>query len=119
MLDRFFRLKESGTTIRREIVAGMTTFMTMAYIIVVNPGILKNAFPEPDAVAGPLMVATIPPHAYGPALIIVGLLMLQPITRIKFGDYTELISGRAREVHPGLWLLGILSLLFFIFYPYG
>ncbi len=95
-------------------------------------------------------VVAIPPQAYSPALIVVGLLMLAPVTKIDFNDYTELIpafavvtlmsftynigigvtggfvlypffklvSGRYREVRPGLWVLGLLSLLFFIFYPY-
>ncbi|WP_308723510.1 NCS2 family permease [Paenibacillus polysaccharolyticus] len=35
-MDRFFKLKENGTTVRTEIVAGLTTFMTMAYILFVN-----------------------------------------------------------------------------------
>ena len=93
---------------------------------------------------------SVPDEAYGPALIIVGLFMLEPIKRIDFGDYTEaipaflvvilmsftynigigitggfvlypffkLISGKAREVHPGTWILFVLSLCFFIFYPY-
>jgi len=42
MLDRFFELAESGTTIRRELLAGLTTFLTMAYIVVVNPSILSE-----------------------------------------------------------------------------
>jgi AGZA family xanthine/uracil permease-like MFS transporter len=32
--------------------------------------------------------------------------------------FFKFISGRTREVHPGMWVLGILSLLFYIFYPY-
>jgi AGZA family xanthine/uracil permease-like MFS transporter len=40
-------------------------------------------------------VAAIPAQAYGPALVVVGLLMLEPITRIKFGDFTELIPSFA------------------------
>ena len=96
-------------------------------------------------------VAAIPAQAYGPALIIVGLFMLEPIARINFGDYTEsipafavvtlmcfsfnigvgitagfvlyplgkLVTGKVREIKPGLWVLTALSLLFFIFYPYG
>ena len=39
----FFRLKENGTNVRTEIMAGLTTFMTMAYILAVNPGILGGA----------------------------------------------------------------------------
>jgi len=41
-ISRFFGLRDAGTTFRTEIVAGLTTFMTMAYIIFVNPGILAN-----------------------------------------------------------------------------
>ncbi|MDC7228243.1 MAG: NCS2 family permease [Spirochaetales bacterium] len=37
----FFQLEANGTTVRTEIVAGLTTFMTMAYILIVNPGILS------------------------------------------------------------------------------
>ncbi|MCM3749318.1 NCS2 family permease [Paenibacillus pasadenensis] len=40
-MDRFFKLKENGTTVRTEIMAGITTFMTMAYILAVNPSILS------------------------------------------------------------------------------
>jgi adenine/guanine/hypoxanthine permease len=43
MLDRIFRFKENGTTAGREVVAGLTTFAAMAYILAVNPSILKNA----------------------------------------------------------------------------
>jgi AGZA family xanthine/uracil permease-like MFS transporter len=40
-------------------------------------------------------VAAIPPQAYGPALIVVGLLMLDPIIKIRFDDFTELIPSFA------------------------
>ncbi len=39
-MEKFFRLKEHGTTVRTEIIAGLTTFLTMAYILAVNPNIL-------------------------------------------------------------------------------
>ena len=39
----FFKLKENGTTVKKEIIAGITTFMTMAYILAVNPNILGAA----------------------------------------------------------------------------
>lgn len=42
-MSKFFRLEEHGTTIQTEIIAGLTTFLTMAYIIVVNPVILSSA----------------------------------------------------------------------------
>ena len=40
-MERLFQLKEHGTTVRQEIIAGVTTFLTMAYIIFVNPSILS------------------------------------------------------------------------------
>ena len=43
MASDFFKLKERGTNARTEIIAGLATFMTMAYIIFVNPGILSDA----------------------------------------------------------------------------
>lgn len=41
-MDRFFKLKQNGTNVRTEIMAGLTTFMTMAYILAVNPSILTG-----------------------------------------------------------------------------
>ena len=43
VLSRLFKLKENNTSVRTEIVAGITTFMTMAYIIAVNPNLLSMA----------------------------------------------------------------------------
>jgi len=94
--------------------------------------------------------AIIPAFAYGPALIIVGLLMMSPITKLHFNDLSDSIpvfgiiilmsfsynlgigmtagfilfpifkvfAGKYKEVHLGLWFLAVLSLLFFMFYPY-
>jgi AGZA family xanthine/uracil permease-like MFS transporter len=42
-LDQFFHLRENNTNVRTEVIAGLTTFMTMAYIIFVNPAILADA----------------------------------------------------------------------------
>lgn len=42
MLENFFKLKEHNTTVRGEIIAGLTTFMTMAYILAVNPDIMST-----------------------------------------------------------------------------
>ena len=41
MLEKLFKLKENGTDAKTEILAGVTTFMTMAYILAVNPIILS------------------------------------------------------------------------------
>lgn len=50
MLEKFFKLKENHTTVRTEIVAGVTTFMTMAYILAVNPSLLSATGMDSNAV---------------------------------------------------------------------
>ena len=42
-MEKFFKLKEHGTTVKTEVIAGITTFLTMAYILIVNPLILSDA----------------------------------------------------------------------------
>jgi len=49
-LERTFKLAEAGTTVRTEVLAGLTTFMTMAYILAVNPGILSATGMDAGAV---------------------------------------------------------------------
>ena len=50
MLEKLFKLKEHGTNVRTEVMAGLTTFMTMAYILAVNPNILSAAGMDSTAV---------------------------------------------------------------------
>ena len=50
MLERWFQLKENETTVRRELFAGLTTFMAMAYVVVVNPRILSEGGMPADGV---------------------------------------------------------------------
>ena len=50
MLEKLFKLKQNGTNAKTEVVAGVTTFMTMAYILAVNPSILSAAGMDPTAV---------------------------------------------------------------------
>lgn len=50
MLDKFFKITENKSTLRTEIIAGITTFMTMVYILAVNPGILSATGMDKDAV---------------------------------------------------------------------
>ncbi|MCW8815322.1 MAG: NCS2 family permease [Chlorobium sp.] len=96
------------------------------------------------------LLTIVPPQAYGPALVVVGMFMLQPVTRFDFDDYSELmpgfltvalmiftfnigigitagfiayvsikvLTGRIREISPGMWILAVLSLTFYLFYPY-
>lgn len=74
-LDRYFGLTEHGTTVRTEVVAGVTTFLAMAYIVVVNPGILSAAEMDPGAV----FVATCLAAALGTAIM--GLWAKLPIAQ--------------------------------------
>ena len=50
MLEKLFKLKENKTDVRTEVVAGITTFMTMAYILAVNPSVLSAAGMDHGAV---------------------------------------------------------------------
>ena len=73
MLERLFRLQAHGTSVRREVIGGVTTFATMAYIIVVNPAILSFA----GIPTGPSTVATIVTAVFGTLLM--GLYANRPI----------------------------------------
>lgn len=65
MFERMFQLKAAGTTVKTEILAGLTTFMTMGYIIFVNPSIMADA----GMPFGPVMVATCIASALATALM--------------------------------------------------
>ena len=58
-MDKFFKIKESGSSVRTEIAAGATTFFTMAYIIFVNPSILADAGMSWDGVFVATIIATV------------------------------------------------------------
>jgi AGZA family xanthine/uracil permease-like MFS transporter len=73
MLDRFFGLKAQGTDVRTEVLAGVTTFMTMAYIVVVNPAILGEAGMPVAAVAAATCLAA------GFGSILMGLIANYPL----------------------------------------
>jgi AGZA family xanthine/uracil permease-like MFS transporter len=74
-LERTFRLAENGTTIRRELLGGATTFMTMSYIIFVQPAVLGTTGMDKGAV----MVATCLASAL--ATLLTGLLARYPIAQ--------------------------------------
>ena len=65
MMERFFGLREHGTTVRTELLGGATTFVTMAYIMVVNPAILRFA----GIPTGASTVATILAAVFGSLLM--------------------------------------------------
>lgn len=96
------------------------------------------------------VMTVVPAYAYGPVLVIVGMFMLQSVTKLEFSDYTELFpafltmtlmmftfnigvgitagfiawvlvklcSGKASDIRSGMWILALLSITFYLFYPY-
>jgi AGZA family xanthine/uracil permease-like MFS transporter len=93
-VERFFGLKKQGTTLRTEILGGITTFAAMAYIIVVNPAILQFA----GLPAGPATVATILTAAFGS--LFMGLYANRPIAVAPY-------MGENAFIAFGLTALGI------------
>ena len=60
MLEKLFHIKDSGSTIKREVFGGVTTFITLAYIIIVNPAILEAAgIPKEASMAATIYTAVI------------------------------------------------------------
>ena len=59
MLERIFKLKDNNTNVRTEIIAGVTTFMTMAYILAVNPDILSKAGMDKGAVFTATIISSV------------------------------------------------------------
>jgi AGZA family xanthine/uracil permease-like MFS transporter len=73
MIEKLFQLRASGTTLKREIVAGCTTFMTLSYIIFVQPAVLSAAGMD----SGAVMAATCITSAF--AMVLMALLANYPI----------------------------------------
>ena len=73
MLERLFHLKEKSTSLRNEILGGLTTFMTMVYILVVNPQILGDAGMDKNAVFTATILASVT------AMLVMGFLANLPI----------------------------------------
>ena len=73
MIDRVFKLSAQGTSVRTEVLAGFTTFLTMAYIVIVNPAILGQAGMPIAAVAAATCLAA------GLGSILMGLIANYPI----------------------------------------
>lgn len=143
MFEKFFNFKEHNTSITGETIGGLTTFMTMAYII-----IALLFFPLVQTIGGGIVLGqtTLYPIT-APALIIVGTLMMSGVTRINRDDSTEAIpafltivimpyaysitegiavgfifhtllkflTGKIKKVHPVLIIFAILFILRYIF----
>lgn len=110
MLDRVFGLAAHGTTVRRELLGGATTFATMAYIIVVNPAILSFA----GIPAGPSTMATILVAVVGTLLM--GLYANRPIAVAPYmGENAFIAFGLAALGATWPQLLGAVFVSGFVF----
>lgn len=112
-MDRFFGLTEKGTTIKREVVAGLTTFLAMAYILGVNPLILGDAGMDVSAV----FVATALSAMIGS--LIMGLVANYPIAVAPgmglnaFFAYT-VVLGMGLSWQAALFAVFISSIIFLL-----
>ena len=93
-METFFKLRERGSSVRTEVIGGVTTFITMAYIMVVNPAILSFA----GIPAGPGTVATILTAVVG--CLLMGLMANRPIAVAPY-------MGENAFIAFGLAALGI------------
>nr|WP_086939823.1 NCS2 family permease [Thaumasiovibrio occultus] len=113
MLEQLFKLKEHGTDVRTEVLAGITTFLTMAYIIFVNPDMLAKTGMDKDAV----FVATCVAAAIG--CFIMGLVANFPVAQAPgmglnaFFTFTVVFGmGKTWEVALGaVFLSGVLFII--------
>ncbi len=116
-MNEFFKLKENNTTVKQEVIAGITTFMTMAYILIVNPSILAAAGMDPGAVFTATVVSSIV------ATLIMGLYAKLPFAQAPgmglnaFFAYTIVLQmGYSFEFAlTAVFLEGIIFILLTIF----
>ena len=86
VIERLFKLQEHGTTVRTEIIAGLTTFAAMSYILVVNPGIsLSNTPNSCLCVCFCHDIADNQLKAEGAAVLVPTLQMLVNLTTLNLG----------------------------------
>ena len=65
-IERYFKIREKGSSVRTELIAGLTTFIAMAYILFVNPNILADAgIPKDAAIASTIWIAALASLAMG------------------------------------------------------
>lgn len=107
-MDRFFKLKQNGTTVRTEIMAGVTTFMAMAYILTVNPNTL-TAFGAIDMGWYSVFLAT----ALSAAIftIAMGLFINFPVALAPGmglnAYFASVVLSSAATDHPFTWEMGL------------
>lgn len=122
-LDRYFHISGRGSTLAREVRGGVTTFMAMAYILLLNPLILSGK----DAAGNTLgQQALITATAFAAAIPVFLTVVVMPFTySITAGVSAGVISyvaikaaqGRARETGAFMWGLTVIFLVYFALNP--
>ena len=104
MFEKLFKLSSKGTTVKVEVLAGLTTFLTMAYILAVNPGLLSNEFG-----AGMPFQSVFLATALSAALasIIMGLYANYPIALAPGMGVNAFFSFTAVNMLGGSWQAGL------------
>jgi len=104
MFEKLFKLSSKGTTVKVELLAGLTTFLTMAYILAVNPGLLSNEFG-----AGMPFQSVFLATALSAALasIIMGLYANYPIALAPGMGVNAFFSFTAVNMLGGSWQAGL------------
>jgi AGZA family xanthine/uracil permease-like MFS transporter len=100
-MHRYFQFSEKGTSYRTEIIAGLTTFLTMAYIIVVNPAILEAAGIPKEA----SMTATILSAAFG--TLIMGIIAKRPFAIAPYMGENAFIAFTVVKVMGYTWQVAL------------
>ncbi|WP_195576301.1 NCS2 family permease [Paenibacillus sp. 1001270B_150601_E10] len=107
-MNRFFKIKEHGSTIRTEIMAGITTFMTMAYILAVNPDTL-TAFGKTGMEWYPVFLATA--IAAGVFTIAMGIFVNFPVAVAPGmglnAYFASVVISTAATGHPVTWQMAL------------
>ena len=100
-MKEFFEFEQRGTGYRQEILAGLTTFLTMAYIIIVNPAILEAA----GIPRGPSMVATILAAAFG--TVVMGLYARRPFAIAPYMGENAFIAFTVVKIMGVPWTIAL------------
>jgi len=78
-MDKFFKISERGSDIKTEIIAGLTTFFAMAYIVVVNPNQVTGFTPELGQIWNAVYVASI-------LVAVIGTLLMAFLARMPYAQ---------------------------------
>jgi AGZA family xanthine/uracil permease-like MFS transporter len=116
LLDRYFRISERGSHLGRELRGGLVTFVTVAYIIVLNPLIHGSTSPADPSAKRDVLGATLPvPQVAAVTALVAGVMA------VLFGFIARVLlnvaTGRARSVHPLLWGVAAAFVLHFVAGP--